>query len=225
VCPSGEEQKQAGDVWHVAIVFGHAESGEGHDRANLILAGNIDAIIPAVAKAQKSTVVSLAVPGSIRTDWRDSVPAILACILPGEQAGPALADVLFGDTPPQAKLPVTFPIGENDQNMSVEQCAGAHFWIEWLGDLWARGGGRFGRYPGVPAGGFARQSNYTEGFIVGYRWYDKHGVAPAFPFGHGLTYGDFKYTDLVVSGRTISFTVTRTAGAGCDTAQVYSRHS
>ena len=130
----------------VAIVFGHASSGEGSDRHNLTLHGNTDEI-PAVAKVQPNTVVYLAVPGSIRTDWRESVPVIMANFLPGEQMGPAFADILFGTTPPQGKLPVTFPIGENDQAMTQEQ------------------------YPGVPGGGFPLQANYTEGFLVGYRWY------------------------------------------------------
>lgn len=71
----------------VAIVLGHAQAGEGHDRANLTLSGNIDAIIPAVAAAQPRTVVSIAVPGSARTDWRASVPAIIASFLPGGEQG------------------------------------------------------------------------------------------------------------------------------------------
>ena len=53
------------------------------------------------------------------------------------------------------------------------------------------------------------------------RWYDKAGFAPAFPFGHGLTYGSFSYTNLAISGRVVSFTVALTAGAGCDTPQLY----
>lgn len=184
----------------IAIVFGHAESGEGSDRVNLLLHGNIDAIIPAVAAANPKTIVSLAVPGSIRTDWRDSVPAILTTFLPGEQAGPALLDVITGTTPPQGKLPVTFPLGENDQNMTPSQ------------------------YPGVPGGGFTRQSNYSEGFLVGYRWYQKNGLAPAFPFGHGLTYGGYAYSNLGVAGRTITFQVSPNAGSlpgSCDTPQLY----
>lgn len=185
---------QAADV---AIVFGSAHSGEGHDRANLSLAGNTDELIPRVAAVQKNTVVVMTVPGSILTPWRDSVPAILTNFLPGEQVGPALADVLFGSVPPQGKLPLTFPNRENEQNFTVAQ------------------------YPGVPTKQFTLQANYSEGQIVGYRWYDKHHVAPAFPFGHGLTYGSFSYSGLAVQGRTISFTVKRTAGTGCDTPQVY----
>ena len=180
----------------VAIVFGHAESGEGSDRVDLTLKGNIDAIIPTVAAAQPRTIVYLAVPGSIRTDWRASVPAILTTFLPGEQIGPALVDVLYGDVAPQAKLPVTFPIGENDQQMTPDM------------------------YPGVPCPGFERCSNYSEGLLVGYRWYDKKAFAPAFPFGHGLTYGTYAYSNLAISGRDVSFNVART-GAGCDTVQLY----
>ena len=105
----------------VAIVFGHAEASEGSDRSTLTLHGNIDAIIPAVGAAQPKTVVYLAVPGSIRTDWRGDVAAILATFLPGEQMGPALVDVLYGTVAPQAKLPVTFPIGENDMQMTPSQ--------------------------------------------------------------------------------------------------------
>ena len=181
----------------VAIVFGHAQSGEGSDRQDLLLSGNIDSIIPAVAAANPKTVVYLAVPGAIRTDWRDSAAAILTTFLPGEQIGPALYDILFGDVPPQAKLPVTFPIGENDEGMTPEQ------------------------YPGVPGDGFQRQSNYTEGLLIGYRWYEKNSFTPAFPFGHGLTYGAFSYTNLQIAGRLVSFTVTSTSSAGCDTPQLY----
>lgn len=182
----------------VAIVFGHAHSGEGSDRVNLLLDGNIDTIIPAVTAAQPKTVVYLAIPGAIRTDWRAGVAALLAVFLPGEQMGPALVDVLYGAVPPQGKLPVTLPIGENDENMTPEQ------------------------YPGVPGNGFERQSNYSEGFLIGYRYYEKNGIVPAFPFGHGLTYGAFTYSNLAIAGRVVSFKVTRTSGtAGCDTPQLY----
>jgi beta-glucosidase len=181
----------------VAIVFGHATSGEGSDRADLTLSGNTDAVIPAVTAAQPKTVVYLAVPGAIRTDWRVGVAALLINFLPGEQMGPALVDTLFGGVPPQAKLPVTLPIGENDEQMTPEQ------------------------YPGVPGDGFTRQSNYTEGLLIGYRWYERNQLAPAYPFGHGLTYGAFSYSALSVAGRTVTFTVARIAGAGCDTPQLY----
>lgn len=77
------------------------------------------------------------------------------------------------------------------------------------------------QYPGVKTDRFALESHYSEGLIVGYRWYDKHGVKPAFPFGHGLTYGSFGYSNLKVDGRNITFTLKRLSGSGCETPQVY----
>lgn len=184
----------------VAIVFGSAQAGEGHDRQTLSLGHNTDEIIPSVAAAQSQTLVVMSVPGSILTPWRDSVPAILTNFFPGEQVGPALADILFGKVSPQAKLPVTMPNIENEQQMTPEQ------------------------YPGVPTAEFQLQANYTEGQIVGYRYYDKHGISPAFSFGHGLSYGTFTYSELNIEGRTITFKVNRDSGSSptsCDTPQIY----
>lgn len=138
----------------------------------------------------------MTVPGPILTGWRDKVMAILCAFIPGEQYGNAITDLLFGDVIPQAKLPVTMPLAENDQGMTTQQ------------------------FPGIPSKDFPghNEVSYSEGQIVGYRWYDKYKVAPAFPFGFGLTYGSFQYSELNVVGRTISFAV---AGKGCDTPQVY----
>lgn len=178
----------------IAIVFASATSHEGSDRRNLLLNSQTDmeAIIAAVGSAQPKTVVVMAVPGQVRTDWRGNVSSILCAFLPGEQYGAAITDLIFGDAVPQARLPLSFPLGDNDQQMTKEQ------------------------WPGVNS-----QSHYSEGQIVGYRWYDKHSTAPAFPFGHGLSYGKpFSYDKLQITGRTISFEVTPSA-QGCDTPQVY----
>jgi|EP01049_Picozoa_sp_SAG25_P000326 beta-glucosidase len=98
----------------VAIVFGSAHSGEGHDRTDLLFnnasgSDRLEYVIAAVAKVQKKTVVVAAVPGQILTEWREDVAAILIPFLPGEQYGHAISDVLFGAIPPQAKLPLSFP--------------------------------------------------------------------------------------------------------------------
>ena len=82
------------------------------------------------------------------------------------------------------------------------------------------------QWPGIKSAQFPGhlEANYSEGLINGYRWYDKHKVMPAFPFGFGLTFGTFKYSDLQIEGRTISFTVIRRPDspyAGCDTPQIY----
>ena len=201
----------------VAFVFVSARSGEGADRKSLNLSTVVcgsdgpiehtytqEELIDAVAAKQPKSAVVMAVAGPILTGWRQKVGAILCAFLPGEQYGHAVVDLVFGRTPPQARLPVSMPLGPNDQNMSGHQ------------------------WPGVPSKRFVghREVIYSEGQINGYRWYDKHAVAPAFPFGFGLSYGGaFNYSDLHVSGRTVSFTVTRaasyTAIKGCDTPQIY----
>lgn len=200
-----DEAVAAAKAADIAMVFGVAEAHEGSDRDSLSLKDEIDDLIPAVAAAAPAnkTVVVMTVPGSILTPWRDDVAAILSQGFPGEQVGNALVDILFGNVPPQAKLPVTFPNKENEQGFTKEQ------------------------YPGVPAGGYTYQANYTEGQINGYRWYDKNNVKPAFEFGFGLTYGPaFDYSKLSIDAekRTISFQVARKGTgrlAGCETPQVY----
>jgi len=188
----------------VAIIFGSAHSGEGHDRLDLVFYNDpeyatTEDVIAAVGAVQPKTVVVAAVPGQILTDWRDKAAAILVPFLPGEQYGNAIADVVFGDVTPQAKLPLTFPNKENEQGMTQAQ------------------------WPGLNSSEFAGhlESHYTEGQIVGYRWYDKHGVKPAYAFGHGLTYSTkpAAYTDLAIAGRIISFKVG--LAGGCDTPQIY----
>ena len=95
----------------VAIVVAAAESHEGSDRKDLLLrpfgehGDAVEDVIAAVAKANKKTVVSMAVPGQVLTDWRDDVGAIIVSFLPGEQYGNALASLVFGSTTPQGKLP------------------------------------------------------------------------------------------------------------------------
>lgn len=123
----------------------------------------IEDVITAVGAANKKTIVVAAVPGQILTDWRDDAAAILCAFLPGEQFGNAIVDLIYGDAIPQGKLPVTFPRVANEQKLTPEQ------------------------YPGVKAGSYSYQANYSEGQINGYRWYDKHPeITPAYAFGHGL---------------------------------------
>jgi beta-glucosidase len=194
----------------VAIVFVSATSGEGHDRVNLSLSAvagcayTQEELIEAVAAKQSSVAVVMAVPGPVLTGWRDRVAAILCAFLPGEQYGNAVVDLLTGDAAPQARLPVTMPLTPNDQAMSEHQ------------------------WPGVPSAEFPghKEVRYVEGQIVGYRWYDKHAVAPAFAFGFGLTYGTFSYSALAIDAkaRTVSFVVSRSTDAhqgACDTPQLY----
>lgn len=186
---------QAADV---AIVVVAATSSEGFDRATLGFPGNEDELASAVAKAQPRTIVVAIGPGSILTPWSDDAAAVLSVFMPGQEEGNSVADVIFGDVNPSGKLPLTFPNVDNEQNFTQVQ------------------------FPGTPAGLFPKNANYTEGLYVGYRWYNTHGVTPKFPFGHGLSYTQFTYSDLVVSGRNVSCTLTNAGPVeGAEVAQLY----
>jgi len=132
---------------------------------------NQDGLISTVAAAQKKTVVVLETGAPVLTPWRDQVPAIVEAWYPGQDGGTALARVLFGDVDPGGRLPATFP-----QDPSQLPTAGSQQ-----------------QYPGV-----GEEETYSEGVFVGYKWYDAHGLAPAFPFGYGLSYTSFRYGPLQV---------------------------
>jgi beta-glucosidase len=186
----------------VAIVVVATTSSEGSDRATLSLPADEDALVSAVAQANPRTIVVAYAPAQILMPWADDAAAILFGGLPGETEGDALASVLFGDVNPSGKLPMTFAQSPGDY--SVQTTA---------------------QYPGV--GG---STMYSEGCLVGYRFFDANGTSPVFPFGHGLSYTTFAYSNLavapavvVMSGSiTVSFDVTNTGPvAGAEVAQLY----
>jgi beta-glucosidase len=201
----------------VAIVFGHYTMGETTDLADLRLDANGDALIEAVAAASDRTVAVINAGSAVEMPWIDDVDAVLHAWHSGEQFGPALAGLLWGDVNPSGKLPMTFPasLADTPTAQSAEQ------------------------YPGIfsdgsttrPAGSDEiRQVNYTEGLQVGYKWYDEQGIDPLFEFGHGLSYTEFEYSDLKVkvdrrndrAAATVSFTVTNTGDRdGTEIPQVY----
>lgn len=113
--------------------------------------------------------------------------------MPGQEYGNAITDVLFGDVNAAAKLPITFPKTENEMEFNQSQWPGTN---------------------GI--------SVYSERLNVGYRWYATHGVSPAFPFGHGLSYTSFEYSDLAVNGRTVTCKVKNVGHVvGAEVAQLY----
>jgi beta-glucosidase len=183
----------------VAIVFVGAESSEGSDRGNLSLPEPQDMLIAQVAAANPNTIVVVNGPGAVLMPWASAVKAILFGFFPGQESGNAIADVLFGDFNPSAKLPISFPVKEND-------------WFS----------GSANQYPGVN-----NVMQYSEKLLVGYRWYDAQNIAPLFPFGHGLSYTTFTYSNLQITGSitatlTVSVTVTNSGGmAGAEVAQLY----
>jgi len=131
--------------------------------------------------------------------WADQVPGIVEAWYPGIEDGNAIAAVLFGDVNPSGKLPETFPKAQSDLPTQTPE-----------------------QYPGVNG-----HAVYSEGLDVGYRWYDAKGIAPLFPFGHGLSYTTFGYSGLVVKklaggSVSVSFTVTNTGTRpGAEVPQVY----
>ncbi len=127
-------------------------------------------LIRAVAAANPRTVVVLQSPGPVTMPWARRVGAIVEAWWPGEEGGNAIADVLLGKVNPSGKLPVTYPRA--------------------LGDVPARTKRQF---PGIEG-----RAVYSEGVLVGYRWYDRRGIKPLYPFGHGLSYTSFHYRDLAV---------------------------
>jgi len=181
----------------MAIVFVATKSSEGSDRKDLSLPDDQDALISAVAAAQKNTAVVVHTPGSLSMPWASSVKAILNGWMPGQEDGNAIADVLFGDVNPSARLPVSFPAPGQNPLPTVAQ------------------------YPGVN-----NVAHYTEALQVGYRWYDSNGQDPAFPFGHGLSYTTFKYDTLKIENSQkallVSFVITNTGKRdGAEIPQLY----
>ena len=191
----------------VVIVFATQLSTEGMDIA-MKLDGDQDALIKSVVAANPKTVVVLETAGPVTLPWRDSAGAIVEAWYSGARGGEAIAKVLFGEVNPQGRLPLSFPTGEAQLARPALPGADQHF-VESF----------------TPATPTPFQVRYTEGSDVGYRAYARTGEKPLYPFGYGLSYTTFRYTDLkVVGGRTISatFTVTNTGPrTGAETPQLY----
>ena len=201
----------------VAVVFGYYQEGEFADRPNISLDGGGDALIAAVAAANPNTVVVLQTGGPVVMPWIDAVDGVLEVWYAGEQMGPAIAALLWGDVAPSGKLTHSFP-GRRRTCRRPATPSGTP----------ARS--PTGRWSARRATTEPRQVEYKEGLQVGYRWYAAQDIAPLFPFGHGLTYTTFAYDKLQVTPTTtngrrelrIRFRVTNTGRrAGTETAQVY----
>ena len=184
---------------------------EGSDRRDIFLPTGQDEVAEALAAANPNLVSVVISGGPCDLRRLDKVsPAILQGWWNGLEGGRALAEVIFGYIAPSGKLPFTFPAQLEDSpayamgnfpNRAPTQ--GDLFTDRYRQDL----GGQAGR---VQSSG--PESEYTEGLLVGYRWYDTKGVMPMYAFGHGLSYVDFKYEDICVkSGRKavkVSFSLT-----------------
>jgi beta-glucosidase len=203
----------------VAIVFVGSSDSEGVDRStlnlssgNCTLAGctaptvNQDSLISQVAAANHHTIVVLNTGGPVTMPWLSQIKGLFEAWYPGQQDGNAIAALLFGDVDPSAKLPETFPRSQADIPTRTPE-----------------------QFPGVTDAHGVPQSSYSEGLLVGYRWYDAKHIAPLFPFGFGLSYTSFEYSSLKVAATlagttvaTASIAVTNTGGRkGADVPQLY----
>lgn len=189
----------------VAIVCASAcDVHEGWDRGNFSLPEAGD-LLAALRKqdGQKKVVVFGVTPGAVTTEWMDKTDAAIILFMPGEQVGPAVAELLTGAAEPGGRLPVTmppdgfqafggYPVGKERMFLSDQ-------------------------YPGTQPPPYKKYdwgdhliANFTEGVLVGYRWFDATKVKPAFPFGHGLAYTNFTFKDLTASCVRTSIVVSLT---------------
>jgi beta-glucosidase len=190
----------------VAVVVARDYGTEERDRLDLSLPSEQDALIAAVAAANPRTVVVLTTGQGTSMPWLPAVSAVVQAWYPGQRQGDVVARVLFGDVNPSGKLPLTFP-------RSLDQTP-------------------VGAQPAPTQDQIGPVIAWSEGLLMGYRWYDAKGIAPLFPFGYGLSYTTFGYSGLEVAPATVdaagrrtaqvSFTLANTGGrAGAEVAQVY----
>ena len=199
----------------VAIVFVHQFMYEGHDAPSLALPDNQDDLVRAVAAANPRTIVVLETGGPVLMPWHNAVGSIVASWYPGIGGAQAIAAILFGDVNPSGRLPVTF--AASDVDLPHPQVPGLAEMPEPKRDA-----------EGMPIGDAPKPKpfdvDYTEGSRIGYKWFESEGKQPLYPFGFGLSYTTFTFSDLTVDSlkQTVTFRVRNTGSReGTETAQVY----
>ncbi|HEX4649159.1 MAG TPA: glycoside hydrolase family 3 C-terminal domain-containing protein [Steroidobacteraceae bacterium] len=180
-----------------AVVFAWSRG-----RPDFALPGDQDALIRDVAAVNSNTVVVLNASEPLALPWLPRVKAVLLMWYPGDEGGPATVSLLLGRVSPGGRLPFTWPVKLED-NVANDP---------------AHPERRSNR-----AGGLTR---YSEGLFVGYRWFDQQQRAPLFPFGFGLSYSRFDYSDLsarrTADGARVRFKLTNRGSVASDEVpQVY----
>ena len=200
----------------VAIVFATQWTSEAQDVPDLYLPDNQDALIANVLAAQPKTVTVLETGGPVLMPWLDKAPAVVQAWYPGQRGGEAIADILTGRTNPSGRLPITFPA------YAAQAPRPAPVGLELMNSAEAAASANPGA-AGTPLASFP--VDYVEGSDVGYRWYERKGQKPLFPFGYGLSYTDFAYRNPVVTGGktlTVTFDVVNAGKRiGTDVPQIY----
>ncbi len=190
------------DVVVLVLGLNHDYDTESSDRADMKLPGGQDELAAKVIAANPRTIVLIVAGSPVEMGpWLSKAPSVLQTWYGGSEGGNAIARVLYGEVNPSGKLPCTLPKRLEDTPTAF-----------------------YKSYPGADG-----VENYTEGLMVGYRWYDNKKIDPAFPFGFGLSYTQFTYTDLKVSpsigsARTtrVEFKLANTGPVdGAEVAQIY----
>ncbi|MBR6392833.1 MAG: glycoside hydrolase family 3 C-terminal domain-containing protein [Eubacterium sp.] len=191
---------QAADVALVFVGLTEEFEGEGYDRVDLNMPSSHNALVERIAAANENTVVVLAGGSVVLMPWLDKVKGLLNSGLGGQATGIAVARILTGEVNPSGKTSETYPAAFSDNPT-------------------------YGNYPGGPV-----TSEHRESVFIGYRYYDAAGKDVVFPFGFGLSYTTFEYSDLKVSAKsikdtdtlTVSFKVKNTGDRdGAEVAELY----
>jgi beta-glucosidase len=202
------EARAAAEAADVVVVMAGLVATEGADQPDANMRNDQNRMIAEVAPANPRTVVVLKDGNPVLMPWIDAVPAVLEVWNQGAEDGHVVADLLLGVVNPSGKLPTTYPRAWADTPFA----------------------GNPERYPGRVEDAGYPVLRYTEGLQMGYRWYQSRGIAPLFPFGHGLSYTTFELSDLAVHQArtdgtapvTVDLTVANTGPvAGAEVAQVY----
>lgn len=194
------EAAKNSDVALVFVGVPEAFESEGRDRENIDLPGEQNELIRAVAAANPNTVVVLNIGTPVIMPWVEKVKGLLLVYYPGLENGNAIAKILGGSVNPSGKLPMTFPKKLEDSPAFINASHEGN-----------------------------RKVFYGEGIYLGYRYFDERDIEPLFPFGYGLSYTNFEYSNLQVpeqvkSGSKVEVKVTVTNGgkvAGKEVVQLY----
>jgi beta-glucosidase len=202
---SKAKELQAADVVVVSVGFDKQTEKEDHDRTFSLPDGQDEMIEFALANNDNVVVVIYAGGGVDMSRWQDKVSAIVMGWYPGQEGGLAIARMLAGEFSPSGRLPLTIEARVEDNPTYT------NYYVE---------------NPLTKRGHSTLNVTYGEGVFVGYRGYEKNGVQPAYPFGHGLTYTTFEYSDITVKpsrgGYDLTFTLSNTGQYdAAEVAQVY----
>ncbi len=174
----------------------HSYDTESFDKKSMQLPSEQDVLIPKLIKANPNTIIALTAGSPVAMPWVEEAKAVIWTWYAGMETGHVLCDILTGDVCPSGKLPFTLPKTYTDTPVA-----------------------RYGEYQKT-------NCKYQEDILVGYRAYDYDNIDPMFPFGHGLSYSDFSYSDLAIATGenevVISFQIKNTGpAAAIETAQLY----